>query len=323
MANYDLKLGEWFKNLDKREKEIKAKKTGEQEPAAAPEAPARQLKIENPMALERVVIEEPVSQAPAPAVAEAMENSAVVADTSNLTAVIDDSSETTSEPRPITGSKSLFDDSDVPQVEDFFAFLSREETKTAEPDPFPITEVSRNRGIGHLSEGTGEPRPITMEDIQSVAPQVIEPASPEVEVVPEPVEVFEPEAVEEIEEPAPKARPARKVNPAQNLQEKWDRMPHHLQTLFGVNTGEEIAQNSYKTFKESRGALIERLLDPSISLEEAARILNVCPTTVRRYTNKGVLRHFRTAGNQRRFRLSDVLLFMENGKIRAPKNSEA
>src|SRR5207249_2975324 len=57
--------------------------------------------------------------------------------------------------------------------------------------------------------------------------------------------------------------------------------------------------------------LVRRLLDPPLTLEEVARLLGVCPTTVRRYTNRGCLRHFRTPGNQRRFRLSDVLEFME------------
>ena len=75
----------------------------------------------------------------------------------------------------------------------------------------------------------------------------------------------------------------------------------------------EIAQSSYQPFKETREELLQRLLDPLISLEEAARLLDVCPTTVRRYTNRGLLRHHRTAGNQRRFRLSDVLAFMESG----------
>jgi excisionase family DNA binding protein len=74
----------------------------------------------------------------------------------------------------------------------------------------------------------------------------------------------------------------------------------------------EIAQKSYKPFRESRADLLQRLLDPMISLEEAARLLNVCPTTVRRYTNRGILTHHRTAGNQRRFKLSDVLAFMES-----------
>jgi excisionase family DNA binding protein len=64
--------------------------------------------------------------------------------------------------------------------------------------------------------------------------------------------------------------------------------------------------------KESREQLLQRLLDPMVSLEEAAKLLEVCPTTVRRYTNKGLLKHYRTAGNQRRFKLSDILGFLES-----------
>ncbi len=63
--------------------------------------------------------------------------------------------------------------------------------------------------------------------------------------------------------------------------------------------------------KESRDELIQRLLDPVLSISEAATLLGVCPTSVRRYTNRGVLKCFRTPGNQRRFRLSEVLDFME------------
>ena len=48
-----------------------------------------------------------------------------------------------------------------------------------------------------------------------------------------------------------------------------------------------------------------------LSIEEASTLLGVCATSVRRYTNRGVLRCFRTPGNQRRFRLSEVLDFME------------
>lgn len=83
------------------------------------------------------------------------------------------------------------------------------------------------------------------------------------------------------------------------------------QVLIGDSAREEVAQNSYGRFKETREEMLKRLLDPIISLEDASRILNVCPTTVRRYTNKGILPHIRTAGNQRRFRLSDVLSFLE------------
>ena len=63
--------------------------------------------------------------------------------------------------------------------------------------------------------------------------------------------------------------------------------------------------------EETREELLMRLTDPTLTLEEAARILEVCPTTVRRYTNRGILPHERSAGNQRRFKLSDVLTFRE------------
>jgi excisionase family DNA binding protein len=90
-----------------------------------------------------------------------------------------------------------------------------------------------------------------------------------------------------------------------------ERLPRHMERLLQVPTS-EVAQNSYKSpFKETREDLIRRLLDPSLTLEEAARLLGVCPTTVRRYTNKGLLHHYRTVGNQRRFRLSDVLTFLD------------
>jgi excisionase family DNA binding protein len=75
--------------------------------------------------------------------------------------------------------------------------------------------------------------------------------------------------------------------------------------------GEKESEGGRARTGESRQELIERLVDPTLSLEETAVILGVCSTTVRRYTNKGILRHFRTKGNQRRFRLSDVVEFMD------------
>jgi excisionase family DNA binding protein len=88
-------------------------------------------------------------------------------------------------------------------------------------------------------------------------------------------------------------------------------LPRHIQLLVRP-VKEEVAQNSYKSkFTETREELISRILNPQLTLEETARILNVCPTTVRRYTNRGLLRQERTPGNHRRFRLSDVLEFLE------------
>lgn len=133
--------------------------------------------------------------------------------------------------------------------------------------------------------------------------------------------------------PKRRARHARNVRP-ENVQsglsaaEHWAKIPKYLQTLLALERMEEqeIAQYSYKRpFEEKRKELIERLLDPILSLEDTARLLNVCPTTVRRYTNKGILTHYRkepenaSSGSantdketrQRRFRLSDVLAFLE------------
>lgn len=67
--------------------------------------------------------------------------------------------------------------------------------------------------------------------------------------------------------------------------------------------------------EETREQLVQRLTDPVLSLEEAAILLDVCPTTVRRYTNRGVLKCYRTPGNQRRFRLSEIMSFMERRQM--------
>lgn len=62
---------------------------------------------------------------------------------------------------------------------------------------------------------------------------------------------------------------------------------------------------------ETREEIIQRLLDPELSLHEAAALLNVSKATVRRYTDQGKLRCSRTAGGQRRFHLSDVLALLD------------
>lgn len=61
---------------------------------------------------------------------------------------------------------------------------------------------------------------------------------------------------------------------------------------------------------ETREALLDRLLDPELTLAETAKILEVCPATVRRYADRGLLPHHRTPGNQRRFKLREVLEFL-------------
>jgi len=300
MANYDNKLEEWFKQVEAKEQELKAKRSGAdpaqvtqaQQPADASSAPPR---------VAGVRIQGPAREAPMSVVAT-METAGVVADTSLAG----------SRPEPVEGrdaasasedrsNAKLFAEDEVPPVEDFFSFLNRSsERPVVEEVEERVFELPKDQGSLNLSEGTGEPRPVAT-PVEDQAELVMTP--------PPPAKAEESGAPAQAPAPQPPTAPAEV---SAETQAGWDRMPKHLQTLFGAPVT-EVAQNSYKAFKESRAELIQRLLDPTITLEEAARILNVCPTTVRRYTNRGLLKHYRTAGNQRRFKLSDVLAFMETG----------
>lgn len=95
------------------------------------------------------------------------------------------------------------------------------------------------------------------------------------------------------------------------LQSCWETLPRSIEFLCGFYD-DSVTANYYRgEFKESRNDLIKRLLDPELSLEETSRLLGVCPATVRRYTNREWLTHHRTSGGQRRFRLSDIVRFVE------------
>jgi len=95
------------------------------------------------------------------------------------------------------------------------------------------------------------------------------------------------------------------------LQNTWETLPKSIDFLFSFYD-DSVTANYYRgEFKETRNDLIKRLLDPELSLEETSRLLGVCPATVRRYTNRKWLTHHRTTGGQRRFRLSDVVKFVE------------
>lgn len=290
--DYDTKLGEWFKELERKKEELRARKmalqSGEMQPPL-------------------VNSEEPREQAPSPPIDAApqvtndarSEAQGGVATVEAPPALKEEEQPRRPEPAPVVSD--LFEEPEAPQVEDFLTFLDRPAKK---PEIKPQAEEQEQGHLG-LYEGTGEPRPI---------PVVQEP-EPQAAAVPHPTVIKTEAPKAEAAAPAPVAPPAEKVDAspvqADTPEGAWARLPSQLQNLI-ESAQVEVAQHSYKTFKESRAGLIQRLLDPPITLEEAARILNVCPTTVRRYTNRGVLKHFRTAGNQRRFRLSDVLSFMES-----------
>jgi excisionase family DNA binding protein len=105
-----------------------------------------------------------------------------------------------------------------------------------------------------------------------------------------------------------------KIDP--ELQSVWLALPKSVEFLCGFYD-DSVTANYYRgEFKESRQDLIKRLLDPELSLEETSRLLGVCPATVRRYTNRKWLAHHRTTGGQRRFRLSDIVRFVdEHGRF--------
>jgi excisionase family DNA binding protein len=121
---------------------------------------------------------------------------------------------------------------------------------------------------------------------------------------------------------APRPRRARQsVAPSApvidpDLQSVWQTLPKSVEFLCSFYD-DSVTANYYRgEFKESRQDLIRRLLDPELSLEETSRLLGVCPATVRRYTNRGWLTHHRTGGGQRRFRLSDIVKFVdEHGRF--------
>jgi excisionase family DNA binding protein len=103
--------------------------------------------------------------------------------------------------------------------------------------------------------------------------------------------------------------PSVTINPA--LQSVWESLPKNIEFLCSFYDDSVTANYYGGEFKETRQDLIQRLLDPELSLEETSRLLGVCPATVRRYTNRGWLTHHRTTGGQRRFRLSGVVEFVQ------------
>ncbi len=104
--------------------------------------------------------------------------------------------------------------------------------------------------------------------------------------------------------------------------EVWAKLPQYLRYL-AEWTDDRVTRKYYpvRGRDESREELIARLTDPVLTLEETARLLGVCPATVRRYTDRGWLHCFRTEGNQRRFKLSDIVAFLEEQAMRQPRGN--
>ena len=217
-------------------------------------------------------------------------------------------------------------DAEIPDFANYLPSRRQAPPETAsETRPVPVSEtVAAQRDVPAAQPETSAfVQSMTEEDqTQAAAPEPKTPAKSDAEIP--------------FRGPRPtrsRARHARNVRPENvpsglSAADLWAKAPRHLQTLLTLERIEEkeIAQSSYKRpFAEGRLELIERLLDPILSLEDTARLLNVCPTTVRRYTNRGILTHYRKEPErngetdrpteretrQRRFRLSDILAFLE------------
>jgi excisionase family DNA binding protein len=235
------------------------------------------------------------------------------------------------------------EDSDVPSIENYLPFLKREmpdadvdsnlSERTPISDPLepakdkdsvnPVNDVAEvsmdSPGLNELNMLGGEPV-LPLEEID------LAPVQQDVSL---PVPILAVASQEKSQTPSAsfRGRRARNVNVASNIEpiqldSLWSLVPKHIQVLVAMGTDDNVVQNSYRrSFKENRIELIEKILDPTLSLEDTARLLNVCPTTVRRYTNKGLLTHQRTTGDQRRFKLSDVLTFLEANSAAETRSS--
>lgn len=144
---------------------------------------------------------------------------------------------------------------------------------------------------------------VTEQDIPTTAPKAIKIGST-VEVIPEP----------KIEGAKSQTGTKQKIPGDGKIKDKMKAGQGGTEPgLFdSVSEHSTIARQRFtRKSKLDREELIEKLLDPIISLEEAATLIGVCKTTVRRYTNKGDLDCLRTPGSQRRFKLSQVLDFVK------------
>ena len=166
-------------------------------------------------------------------------------------------------------------------------------------------------GVTHVVPlGVARPEPELLETVE--AREVVVPARPVFRIPPPAPRLPE----EVVAPPLPSAHPESVVDAAQ----LWETLPRHVQILASLTlaAGEPTGE---RTFEETRPQVLSRLLDPTLTLEETAKVLDVCPATSRRYTNRGSLPHTRTVGQQRRFRLSEVLKFLEMRADRAAEEA--
>ena len=151
-----------------------------------------------------------------------------------------------------------------------------------------------------MPRGAGEPLPVA-ESFVDVAPLTPMPQAPPRRHA----------AGEQAEGPRSAREVLENLQPSADVRSRLEAVLARQRRLPLEEDFEGEKQGRRRRPAETREQLVGRLLDPTLTLQETALLLGVCPTTVRRYTNRGALQCFRTPGNQRRFKLADVLEFME------------
>jgi len=177
--------------------------------------------------------------------------------------------------------------------------------------PERLDEIEENeeldKDLDVMMEDSGVELDETLEDwLENPIVEPIPAPKPKREIVkPQIRQQAKPQPKPQIRQQIVREKPVLKAKP-----QVRDGKPGRTETLQLFEEEVEKAKRK-KSARKTREHLIENLLDPVITLDEAAVILNVCKTSVRRYTNAGKLECLRTPGNQRRFKLSTVLEFLE------------
>ena len=214
----------------------------------------------------------------------------------------------------------------MPGLNEFYRYIERKEKEADAPaaaERPPVPEPGTQENVRYLVRG-GITIAVPLDE-QDPPTTLAERAVVEPPQTPLPQEAA---SFRELTMPRAMVRPAFKISsPKQPLEQLlipalpprnpstdaegaalWEGLPRHVQILASM-APETIPPS--RTFEETREQLIVRLLDPILTLEETAKLLDVCPATVRRYANRGNLSHHRTLGQQRRFKLSDVMAFLD------------
>lgn len=180
-------------------------------------------------------------------------------------------------------------------LQDWYRYLERQMRVSLPDDPTLAAADRGARPVG-FSPHTVEFPPPTLP--RSPAQQILRPAAPRNGTRGRPLGTG-------LAGEAPRRDGAKMTNPPYGAGDRLNGAP--------LADGPEAIRRrgGRRPLTESREQIIRRLLDPEISLHEAAAVLSLSKATIRRYTDQGKLACFRTTGGQRRFRFSVLLAFMD------------